>query len=75
MKELKNGNLINFQRGQVIGVCLAGASMTKTAALVGVSRATFSKVMLDYTNHGKATLAKKKWAKISIDSKCGQLLL
>jgi hypothetical protein len=33
--------------------------VTKTAILLGVSRATASKVMLAYTNHGKTTSAKR----------------
>ena len=40
-------------------MCLAGASVTKTANLLGVSRAAVSKVMVAYTNHGKTSSAKK----------------
>jgi transposase len=40
-------------------VCLAGASVTKTDTLLGASRATVSKVMSAYMNHGRATLAKR----------------
>jgi predicted transcriptional regulator len=46
--------LTGFQRGQIVGVRLAGASVTKTATLLSVSRAALSKVMKAYTNHGKA---------------------
>jgi hypothetical protein len=49
------GDLSDFEGGQSVGVRLAGASLTKTATLLGVSRATVSKVMLAYTNHGKTT--------------------
>jgi transposase len=51
--------LSNLERGQVIGVCLADAFVTKTATLLGVSRVTDSKVMLAYTNYGKTTSAKR----------------
>jgi hypothetical protein len=39
----------------IIGACLAGASVVKTATLLGILRATVFKVMLAYTNHGKQT--------------------
>ena len=38
---------------------LAGASVTKTAALLIVSRAAVSKVMMTYTNHGRTSSAKR----------------
>jgi hypothetical protein len=38
---------------------LAGESVTKTATLLALSRATVSKVMSAYTNHGKTTSAKR----------------
>jgi transposase len=38
---------------------LAGASVRKTAILLGVPRATVSKVVLAYVNHGKTTSAKR----------------
>jgi hypothetical protein len=45
----------NFERGQTIGVRLAGASMTETAMLLVVSRTAVSEVMLAYRNHGKTS--------------------
>jgi len=42
----------DFQRGQIVCVRLAGAFVTKTATLLGVSSAAVSKVMTAYTNHG-----------------------
>jgi hypothetical protein len=53
------GNFSDFKRGQIIGECLVGASVTKTATLLGVLIATVTKVILAYTNHGKATSAKR----------------
>jgi len=44
------GNLSDFH---TVGVHLAGASVTKMAILLGVSRAAVSNVMTAYTNHGK----------------------
>jgi IS30 family transposase len=55
----KMGDLSDFERGQIIGAHLAGVSVTETATLLGVSRATVLKVMLVYTNHGKTTTAKR----------------
>jgi transposase len=52
------GDLFDFERRQIVGARLAGASMTKTATLLGVSRVTISKVMLAYMNHGKTTSVK-----------------
>jgi transposase len=48
-----------FERGQIVGVCLAGASVTKTVTLLGVSRAAVSEVMSACTNNGKTTSAKR----------------
>jgi transposase len=53
------GDLSDFERGQAVGARLAGASVPKTAALLRASRATVSKVMSAYTNHGKTTSAKR----------------
>jgi transposase len=53
------GDLSDFERGQSVGARLAGASVTKTATFLCVSRATVSKVMSKYTNHGKPTSAKR----------------
>jgi transposase len=53
------GDLSNFERGQIVVARSAGTSATKTATLLGVSRATVSKVTSAYTNHGKTTSAKR----------------
>ena len=52
-------DLPNFQREQIVGVCLPGASVTGTATLLDVSIAVVSKVMMAYTNHGKTSSAKR----------------
>jgi hypothetical protein len=38
------GDFSDFHRGQIVGVHLAGASVTKMATLLGVSRAAVSRV-------------------------------
>jgi len=53
------GDFSGFQRGQIVGVHLAGASLTKTATLLGVSRVAVSKVMMTHTNHGRTSSAKR----------------
>jgi len=40
------GDLSDFQRGQNVGTCLAGESVTKTVTLLGESRAAVSKVVM-----------------------------
>jgi hypothetical protein len=52
-------DLPDFKRAQIIGVHLAGASVTNTGILLGVLRVTVRKVMSAYTNHGKTTLVKR----------------
>jgi hypothetical protein len=62
--------LSDFERGQIFGAQLAGASVIKTDTLLGVLRATVCKVMSAYKNHGKTTSVKvERWAKINIDRK------
>jgi transposase len=52
-------DLSDFEGGQIVGARLAGASVTKTATLFGASRATVSKVVSAYTNHGKTASARQ----------------
>jgi hypothetical protein len=51
-------DLSDFEREQINGVHLAGASVITTATFFGVLRATVSKVMLAYMNRGKKISAK-----------------
>jgi len=54
-KVLQNGDLSDFQRGQIIDMHLAGMSVTKAATLLGVSTAAVSKLMAACTDHGKTS--------------------
>jgi transposase len=49
------GDLSYLEKRQIFGARLAGASVTKAATVLGVSRATASEVMSAYTKHGKIT--------------------
>jgi hypothetical protein len=51
----------------ITGVCLAGASVIRTATLLGVSIAKVSKVMLAYmTHHGKISAKRKSGQKSTL---------
>jgi hypothetical protein len=65
------GDLSNFERGQIVGARLAGASATKTATTsLGVSRETASsEVMSAYADHGKTTSANRNSGRKSLDRK------
>jgi hypothetical protein len=54
------GDLSNFERGQVIGVHLAGASATKTATVLDVLIRAVSKVMSAYINHEKTNISEEE---------------
>ena len=53
------GDFSDFQRGQIVDAHLAGATVNKMSALLGVSRAAVAKVMTTYTNHGRRSSAKR----------------
>jgi predicted transcriptional regulator len=56
----------DFERGQTVCARLVGASVIKTATLLGVSRATVCNIMSAYTN-GKTTSAKRNsWRKSTL---------
>jgi len=48
-------DLSDFQTGQILGACLAEASITKSVTFFCVSRSAVSEVMTVYTNHGKTS--------------------
>jgi len=52
-------NLSYFQREHIVVARLVVVSVYKTATFLGVSRASVSKVMPAYTNHGKTSSAKR----------------
>ena len=46
-------DLSNFKWGQIVGACMAGTSVTKTAELFGVARSTVLKVKRAFEKEGK----------------------
>jgi transposase len=52
------GGMSGFERRQIVGARVVGASVIHIATLLGVLRATVSKFMSAYTNHGETTSAK-----------------
>ena len=59
----KMGGFSDFQRGQIVGVHLARASVAEMATLLGVSRVAVSKVMITYTVYGRTSSAKRNSAR------------
>ena len=50
--------LSEFQRGQIVGARQAGASISETARLVGVSNSTVCRIMVKYLEEGKTAADK-----------------
>ena len=48
-------DLTDLKKGQIVGARMAGASITKTAELLGFSRATLSRTMSELEKHGKTS--------------------
>ena len=57
LKVLQNGRLVRISKRQTVGERLAGASVTKTATSLAVSRAAASRVMTAHTNQEKTSSA------------------
>ncbi|XP_076062505.1 uncharacterized protein LOC143037830 [Oratosquilla oratoria] len=53
-------DLSDFKRGQIVGARMVGASIMKTAELLGVSKGTVSKVMTAFEREGKTSSAKHR---------------
>jgi predicted transcriptional regulator len=51
--------LSDFESEHIVGACLAGASVTNIATLLGISRARVSKIMMAYMNHEKTSSVKR----------------
>ena len=49
----------NFKRGQIVGACMAGASVTKTPKLFGAARSTVTKIMTAFAKEGKFSSLKQ----------------
>jgi hypothetical protein len=54
-------DLLDLQRGQIVGAHLAGTSVTKMATSLGVSRAAVSKVMTAYKNPSKTSSSMRNY--------------
>ncbi|GFT87129.1 hypothetical protein TNCV_1938201 [Trichonephila clavipes] len=57
-QKLKMSDFLDFQRGQIVGARLAGASASETSQLLGFFKGTVSKKTA-YTHRGKTRLAKQ----------------
>jgi hypothetical protein len=60
------GDLSDFEKGQIVEVHLAGASVIKSTTLLGVLRTTVSMVMSAYMNHGKTSVNRNSGRKSTL---------
>ena len=57
-------DLSDFKRDKIIGVCMAGASLTKTDEFLGVARSTILKARTVFEKEGKSSsLKQNSWRK------------
>jgi predicted transcriptional regulator len=62
--------LSDCEKAQIVGARLAGASVIKTATLLGVSRATVSYGYVDIHESWEENISEEEqWAKINTDKK------
>jgi hypothetical protein len=69
------GDLSDFERGQITGAHLAGASVIKTVTSLGVSGVTVSKVMSAYMNHGNTSAKRNSWQKSALTERDNHILI
>ena len=75
IKFIKMADLSEFKKGQIFGVPMAGASVTKTAELFRVIRSTISKVMTAFEKEGKTShWSKNSGRKLKLSDKGRQTL-
>ena len=48
-------DLTEFEKRQIVGARMAGASVTKTTELLSFSRATISRTIKEFNKHGKTS--------------------
>jgi transposase len=75
LKDLEKEDFYDFEVGQIVGERLAGATVTKSATLFCLSRATVCKVMSAYSNHGKTKSAKRNSGRKSTLTERGRCTL